>query len=154
MFLEISQNSQNTYARLSFLIKTLLKKRLWYWYFPVNFARLLRPPSSQNTFGRLLFYLSEYLIDFQGNFKLNLSKEGDLFKGWSFTLWVCSLFGNYIPFQKKNFRQFLIPALGILDMYIGVKKSHCCAALVTVRFPETRNTNIMKCKINVLKHHF
>ena len=105
-------------------------------------------------------YLSEYLIDFQGNFQLNLLKEAYLFKGRSvvpsdtFTLWLCSLFDNYISFQKKNFKQFLIPALRILDLYIRVKKSHCCTALVTVRFPETRNANIMKCKIKVLKHHF
>ena len=43
VFLEISQNSQeNTYAKVSFLIKlqlaTLLKKRLWHRCFPVSFA--------------------------------------------------------------------------------------------------------------------
>ena len=37
-------------ARVSFLIKlqappaTLLKKRLWHWCFPVNFAKFLRTP--------------------------------------------------------------------------------------------------------------
>ena len=33
--------------------KTLLKKRLWHMYFPVNFARFLRTPFLQNTFGQL-----------------------------------------------------------------------------------------------------
>ena len=33
---------------------TLLKKRLWHWCFPVNFTKLLRSPSLQNTSGRLL----------------------------------------------------------------------------------------------------
>ena len=50
VFLEISQNSQkNTCARVSFLIKlqglrpaTLLKKRLWYRCFPVNFVKFIR----------------------------------------------------------------------------------------------------------------
>ena len=49
VFLEITQNSQeNTYARVSFLIKlqasesALLKKRLWHRCFPVNFAKFLR----------------------------------------------------------------------------------------------------------------
>ena len=47
VFLEISQNSQeNTCFRVSFSIKlqaaTLLKKRLWHRYFPVNFAKFLR----------------------------------------------------------------------------------------------------------------
>ena len=48
VFLEILQNSQeNTCARVSFSIKlqaapvTLLKKRLWYRCFPVNFAKFL-----------------------------------------------------------------------------------------------------------------
>ena len=51
VFLEISENSQeNTCATVSFLIKlqaaraTLLKKRLWHRYFPVNFAKFLRTP--------------------------------------------------------------------------------------------------------------
>ena len=33
---------------------TLLKKRLWHRCFPVNFAKFLRTPFSQNTVGRLL----------------------------------------------------------------------------------------------------
>ena len=33
---------------------TLLKMRLWYRYFPVNFAKFLRAPFLQNTSGRLL----------------------------------------------------------------------------------------------------
>ena len=49
----------NTYARASFLIKlqaseTLLKKRLWYSCFTMNFARFLRASFLQNTSGRLL----------------------------------------------------------------------------------------------------
>ena len=51
MFLKNSKNSQeNTYSRVSFLIKlqasgrpvTLLKKRLWHRCFPVNFVKFLR----------------------------------------------------------------------------------------------------------------
>ena len=33
---------------------TLLKKRLWHWCFPVNFAKFLRTPFPQNASGRLL----------------------------------------------------------------------------------------------------
>ena len=62
--LEISQNSQeSTCARVSFLIKlqvppvTLLKKRLWHSCLPVNLAKFLRTPFSQNTSGRLLLYI-------------------------------------------------------------------------------------------------
>ena len=33
---------------------TLLKKRIWYRCFPVNFAKFLRTPFLQNIFGRLL----------------------------------------------------------------------------------------------------
>ena len=35
---------------------TLLKKRLWYRCFPVNFAKFLGTPFLQNTSGRLLLY--------------------------------------------------------------------------------------------------
>ena len=44
--------TENTCARVSFLIKlraALLKKRLWHRCFPVNFAKFLRTPFSQNT---------------------------------------------------------------------------------------------------------
>ena len=36
---------------------TLLKKRLWHRYFPVNFVKFLRTPFLQNTSGRLLLNL-------------------------------------------------------------------------------------------------
>ena len=36
---------------------TLLKKRLWYRCFPVNFAKFLRRPFLQNTPGRLLLQM-------------------------------------------------------------------------------------------------
>ena len=45
---------------VSFLMKlqasacNFFKMRLWHWYFPVNFAKFLRKPFLQNTFGRLL----------------------------------------------------------------------------------------------------
>ena len=60
VFLEISQNSQgNTCA--SFLIN-LLKKRLWHRCFPVNFAKFLRTPFLQNTFGRLFLQVHIHML--------------------------------------------------------------------------------------------
>ena len=63
MFLEISQNSQESTCSMVFvLIKlqvwsaTLLRKRLWHRCFPVNFAKFLRAPLLQNTSRRLLLY--------------------------------------------------------------------------------------------------
>ena len=46
LFLRIYQNLQeNTCPRVSLLIIfSLLKKRLWHWYFPVNFVKCLRTP--------------------------------------------------------------------------------------------------------------
>ena len=42
VFLKILQNSEeNPCARVSFLIKLQLKKRLWHRYFPVNIAKFL-----------------------------------------------------------------------------------------------------------------
>ena len=62
VFLEISQNSQkNTCARVS--PATLLKKRPQHRCFPVNFAKFLRTPFSQNTSGRLLLYLLIYNVE-------------------------------------------------------------------------------------------
>ena len=62
LFLKISQNSQeNTCARVSFLVKlesTLLKKRLWHWCFPVNFAKFFRTPFLRNTSALLLLLLA------------------------------------------------------------------------------------------------
>ena len=55
VFLEILQHSQeNTCARVSFLIKFFLKKRLWHRCFPVNVAKFLRTPFLQNISRRLL----------------------------------------------------------------------------------------------------
>ena len=64
VFQEISQNSQeNTCARVSFLIKlqarpaTLLKKRLWYKCFPVNFAKFLKTPFPIEHLWQLLLFI-------------------------------------------------------------------------------------------------
>ena len=43
---------------------TLLQKRLWRSYFPVNFAKFLRTPFSQNTSERLLLQVSTDLFTF------------------------------------------------------------------------------------------
>ena len=56
VFLEISQNSlENTNSRVSFLMRlrpaTLLKKRLWHRFIPMNLAKFLRTP-----------FLTEYLV--------------------------------------------------------------------------------------------
>ena len=58
--LEILQNSQgHTCARVSFLINLQVyyqKKRLWHRCFPASFAKLLRTPFLQNSFGQLLLF--------------------------------------------------------------------------------------------------
>ena len=64
MFLEISQNSQeNTCARVSILIKILIK-RLWRRCFPVKFAKFLRTSFLQNTSGLLLLNIWRYFMYF------------------------------------------------------------------------------------------
>ena len=60
-FLEVSQNSQECTSLFFNKVAglrpaTLLKKRPWHWYFPVNFAKFLRTPFLQNTPGRLLLF--------------------------------------------------------------------------------------------------
>ena len=59
VLLKTSQNSQeNTCARVSFLINlkasTLLKKRPWHRYFPMNFAKFSRTPFVKEHFWWLL----------------------------------------------------------------------------------------------------
>ena len=54
---------------------TLLKKRLWYWSFPVNFAKLLRPPFLQNISGRLLLNRNLTKFSFNSNYFLILSNS-------------------------------------------------------------------------------
>ena len=56
VFLKMLQNSQENYLCQSLFFNkaglrpaTLLKKRPWHRYFPVNFAKVLRTPFSQNT---------------------------------------------------------------------------------------------------------
>ena len=61
VFLRNSQNSQENICARVFFKKvkgvrpgTLLKNKLWHRCFPVNFAKFLRAPVLQNTYGRLL----------------------------------------------------------------------------------------------------
>ena len=51
---------------------TLLKKRLWHRYFPVNFAKFLRTSFSQNTSGRLLLPLGDHLFSMYEKFSEKL----------------------------------------------------------------------------------
>ena len=71
VFFEISQNSQeNTCDRVSFCVRAsraaLLKKRPSHRFFPVNFAKFIRTPSSQNTSGQLLLVFGGMLECKQG----------------------------------------------------------------------------------------
>ena len=102
MFLEIWQISQeNTCTRVSFSIRpaTLLKKRLCHRCFPVNFAKFLRTPFSQNTSRRLL--LPCVKIWFWDQFFLKNSLLGKALKPPLFSspfFWLKTYFFN----EKKN----------------------------------------------------
>ena len=52
--LEFRKTHRKTLVALQTGAATLLKKRLWHRYFPVNFAKFLGTPFSQSTSGRLL----------------------------------------------------------------------------------------------------
>ena len=60
MFLEILQI---TWKHLCLRPATLFKKRLWHRCFPLNFAKFLRTPFLQNTSGRLLLIIPDWLFD-------------------------------------------------------------------------------------------
>ena len=69
VFLEIRKIHRKTPVPES---ATLLKKRLWRRCFPVNFAKFLRTPFSQNTSGRLLLskeFLLQAIITLQQHYK-------------------------------------------------------------------------------------
>ena len=61
VLLEIREIHRKARVPGSFFAATLLKRRLWHRCFPVNFAKFLRTPFLQNTFGWLLLWeLSKY----------------------------------------------------------------------------------------------
>ena len=60
---------------------TSLKKRLWHWCFPENFAKFLRKPFSWNTSGRLLLDHSNHSHYFHENYISSVSFNLYLFKG-------------------------------------------------------------------------
>ena len=60
VFLEISQNSQENICAS---VSSLLKKRLWHRYFPVNFAKFLRTPFLTEHLWWLLLNLVTLLIE-------------------------------------------------------------------------------------------
>ena len=92
VFLKISQNSQgNTCVGVSFFNKvaglslvTLLKKRLQHRCFPMNLAKFLRTPFSQNAFGRLLLDVWKFNID-------NLKVSFLLIRLWRSQIWRWTL---------------------------------------------------------------
>ena len=74
---------------------TLLKKRLWHRCFPVNFAKFLRAPFLQNTYGRLLLY----------KVKLRRWLYGEFIPGWNFNSVYrveknCNYMKNFNPSWK------------------------------------------------------
>ena len=97
VFLTFLQNLQeNTCARVYFLITlqappaTLLKKRLWYRCFPVNFWKILRAPSFKEHFRWLLLLF----VSFSKNFAY-------LLNGWYPTL-SSHLTKRYIKLQGTH----------------------------------------------------
>ena len=83
MFFKISQNShENTCARVSFLIKlqalaTLLKKRLWHKWFPVNFVKFLRTTLfiEHLWWLLLLIFISKFMMSSK-NYDMNIASRG------------------------------------------------------------------------------
>ena len=84
VFYEMPQNSlENACVRVSFLINslfsTLLKKRLWRRWLPVNFAKFIRTSFLQKTFGGCLWSLQSLLI-FRGRKRCYRRNVGTLEK--------------------------------------------------------------------------
>ena len=62
--LDVSRSSHRRCSVTKGVLRNLLKKRLWHRCFPVNFAKFLRTPFSQNTSGRLLLCLLKSMTEF------------------------------------------------------------------------------------------
>ena len=59
--------SQSLFLNLSLRPATLLKIRLWHWWFPVNFAKFLRTPLLCNTFDSCFLPTTKlFLVKLQG----------------------------------------------------------------------------------------
>ena len=72
---------------------TLLKKRLRHRCFPVNFAKFLRTPFSQNTSGRLLLKLYRCIPTFTRTWKIQLRLDPLIFqRNQSQTVTICSYY--------------------------------------------------------------
>ena len=120
-FLVISQNSQeNNCARVSILIKlkaqaaTLLKKRLWHTYFPVNFEKFLRTPIWNTFFTEQLWSTASTLF----HFLLPVVNRVFVFSGLRPSVWP-PILG---PFPSNFYLPSLVPNLYLpalaLNLYL------------------------------------
>ena len=85
-------------------LQLYLKKRLWQRFFPVNFAKFLRTPFLQNTYGWLLLWMRSWLGKTQ-SVPTSLTKkflQGRKFSSWwdaAFVLMVCYKIRNFVSFS-------------------------------------------------------
>ena len=109
---------------------TLLEMRLWYRFFPANFAKFLRTPFLQNTLGRLLLSVGNILGLFSRLFNLSLSTSflGNLL--WIRCLKKIQCFKIFLLERKQvrstkiSFYNFLLK-LCLLFFFVCLLKAYC-----------------------------
>ena len=99
---------------------TLLKKRLWRRWFPVNFVRFLRTPFLKEHLWWLLLKLFGMVQN------ENLTEEIDLQE-----FHVKTLFWNYkrLSIQLRSSRPELLCEKGVLKSFVKFREKHLCRSL-------------------------
>ena len=82
---------QNLFFSLSLRAETLLKKRLYNRYFPVNFVKFLRTPFFQNTSARLLLLIERKGVQHE---TVVILIETETFRKEKYTTLQWEIFGN------------------------------------------------------------
>ena len=84
---------------------TLLKKRLWYRCFPVNFAKFLRTPFLQNTSGGCFCPLKCKITKIKPSFKIRIKAETKNYRPISLLLLISKVIKKTIHHQKIIFKE-------------------------------------------------
>ena len=88
---------------------TLLRKRLWRRYFPVNVVKFLRTPFLQNSSGRLLLWNFNQIFFFESIPYVFTARKFHfiIFQSWKYhEVWSAEVFKN-LPTLKRPFFNFL-----------------------------------------------
>ena len=117
---------------------TLLKKRVWHIYFPVNFEKFWRTPFWQNTSGRLLLELIQYVARFNSWMRI-----------FEIKFWIKCKFERQLLKFKTSFQQ-KYSRKNIVIFHLFVIIDCCIASLLRIIANINDNTS---CENSYRFHH-